>query len=66
MVGVLFEDGRVRYICYALSAEDRNNPPEEIKSVCTFVPTHAYDEEKGFFVIFQSASSGECTKPLRA
>ena len=65
LVGVLFEDGRVRYICYALTAEDKNNPPEEIKSVCAFVPTHAYDEEKGFFVIFQSASSGECTKPQR-
>ena len=66
LVGVLSEDGRVRYICYALSAKDKDNPPEEIKGVCTFVPIDAYNEEKGFFVIFQSASSGECTRPLRA
>ncbi len=66
LVGVLYEDGRVRYICYALAAEDKNNPPDEIKNVCSFVPAQAFDEEKGFFVIFQSASSGECTRPLRA
>ncbi len=65
LVGVLREDGRVRYICYALAAEDKSTPPDEIKNVCAFVPVQAYDEEKGFFVIFQSASNGECARPLR-
>ena len=66
LVGVLKTDGRVNYICYALSAEDKENPPEEIKNVCAFVPTSPYDETKGFFVIFQSAASGECVRPERA
>ena len=35
----------------------------EIKNVCAFVPTDFYDENKGYFVIFQSASSGECIRP---
>ena len=63
LVGVLKNDGKVRYICYALWAEDRNNPPSEIKNVCTFVPTDIYDESRGFFVIFQSAATGECVPP---
>ena len=63
LVGVLRNDGRVQYICYALWAEDRNNPPSEIKNVCTFVPTDVYDDNRGFFVIFQSAASGECVAP---
>ncbi len=63
LVGVLKNDGKVRYICYALWAEDRNNPPSEIKNVCTFVPTDVYDENRGFFVIFQSAATGECISP---
>ncbi len=63
LVGVLRMDGKVRYICYALLAEDKHNPPDEIKNVCTFVPTSVYDTEKGFFVIFQSAASGECIRP---
>ena len=63
LVGVLRMDGKVRYICYALRADDKNNPPDEIKNVCAFVPTDFYHEDKGFFVIFQSASSGECIRP---
>ena len=63
LVGVLKNDGRVNYICYALATEDRNSPPNEIKSVCAFVPSSVYDDERGFFVIFQSAASGECVRP---
>ncbi len=65
LVGALYEEGKVRYICYALAAEDENNPPEEIKSVCTFVPVSPLLQAKGFFVIFQSAATGECVKPSR-
>lgn len=63
LVGVLYEDGRAKFVCYALYAEDRENPPDEIKGVCTFVPVSALGEEKGFFLLFQSASSGECIRP---
>ncbi len=66
LVGVLRVDGRVQYICYALAAEDKNSPPNEIKNVCSFVPVSVYEEEKGFFVIFQSAANGECIRPERA
>lgn len=65
LVGVLYEDGKAKYICYALAADDPDTPPEEIKEVCTFVPSTPYREDKGFFVIFQSASSGECIKPQK-
>lgn len=65
LVGALYQDGKVRYICYALFAEDKDSPPEEIKNVCTFVPISPFVNAKGFFVIFQSAASGECVKPER-
>ena len=63
LVGVLYEDGRAQYICYALATENKNQPPEEIKNVCSFVPISVFDTTRGFFVIFQSAASGECLKP---
>lgn len=63
LVGVLYEDGRAKYICYALAAQDKDNPPDEIKNVCSFVPVSALSENIGFFVIFQSATGGECIKP---
>jgi hypothetical protein len=66
LVGVLYEDGKASYICYALAAQDKDQPPEEIKKVCAFVPSSLFDDTKGFFVIFQSAASGECIKPKQA
>ena len=63
LVGVVFEEGKAKYICYALAARDKNAPPEEIKGVCTFVPSSVFGENAGFFVIFQSAATGECIKP---
>lgn len=63
LVGVLYLDERAAYICYALAAENKDNPPDEIKNVCSFVPVSALENAEGFFVIFQSASSGECVKP---
>ncbi len=63
LLGVIYQDGKALYICYALASEDRENPPKEIESVCAFVPSSPFDENKGFFVIFQSAATGECIKP---
>jgi hypothetical protein len=65
LVGVLYHDGRAKYICYALAAENKDNPPEEIKNVCAFVPSSVFKDKEGFFVIFQSAATGECIKPER-
>ncbi|MBQ7879649.1 MAG: hypothetical protein IJ317_03265 [Clostridia bacterium] len=65
LVGVVYEDGKACYICYALAAKDKDAPPEEIKDVCTFVPCSAFTETDGFFVIFQSAATGECIRPDR-
>ena len=64
LVGVVYENGKARYICYAIAAKEGSAPPEEIKNVCSFVPLSAYRDNEGFFVIFQSAASGECTKPV--
>lgn len=63
LVGVVYDDGKAKYVCYALRAENRYAPPEEIKGVCTFVPVSPFTQDEGFFVIFQSAATGECIKP---
>ncbi len=66
LVGVVYDEGKAKYICYALAAENKDAPPNEIKDVCAFVPATPYADDKGFFVLFQSATSGECIKPRRA
>lgn len=62
LVGVLYEENRAQYICYALPAKDKYAPPDEIKDVCSFVPISPVNENNGYFVIFQSANTGECVK----
>ncbi len=66
LVGALYEEGRVKYVCYALAAEEKDAPPKEIQGVCSFVPVSPLMGAEGFFVIFQSAATGECVKPTRA
>lgn len=63
LVGVVYENWKAKYICYALPSENGETPPDEIKDVCSFVPVTPFDDTVGFFVIFQSASTGECIRP---
>lgn len=62
-VGVLYEELKAKYVCYAIPATANALPPEEIKDVCVFVPVAPTEESNGFFVIFQSAATGECVHP---
>ncbi len=64
LVGVVYEELRPKYICYAIAAKEEN-PPQELGEACTFVPINAFDESRGYFVIFQSAATGECIKPKK-
>jgi len=63
LVGVIYDDWKAKYVCYALPTEKGAEPPEEIAEICVFVPATPFENEKGFFVIFQSAATGECIKP---
>lgn len=63
LVGVIYDDGKAKYICYALKAENKDTPPKEIKEACSFIPISVFDDSDGFFVIFQSATTGECIQP---
>lgn len=61
LVGIIYQDGKAQYICYALPANGET-PPEELAGNCFFVPVSPL-EERGFFVLYQSAATGECIKP---
>ena len=57
LVGLVYENGAVKYICYALPATE--NAPQEVKERGFFVPMSALSPEKGFYVLYQSAATGE-------
>ena len=62
LVGVVYKDLTPLYICYAILGT-AGCPPEEIKEESVFIPHTLFDEDAGYFVIFQSAATGECIKP---
>ena len=65
LVGVVYESGKAKYICYALAAR-QDTPPQEIAEICSTVPASPFLDARKFFVIFQSAATGECIRPPRS
>ena len=57
LVGIVYEGGQVKYICYALPATE--DTPQEIRDQAYFVPVSPFTPQKGFYVIYQSAATGE-------
>lgn len=56
LLGVVYRNGKPQYLCVA--AEKNGDPPEEMKEHCTFVPESPFNDEKGFYVVFQDADTG--------
>lgn len=63
LVGIVYEDGKAKYICYAVPAE-KNTPPKELDGAGFFIPLSPFTQGKGFFVLYQSAATGESIKPI--
>ncbi len=57
LIGIVYEGGLPRYLCVAVPAE--GEPPEEMQGTCAFVPVSPFSDEAGFYVVFQSADTGE-------
>lgn len=57
LLGIVYREGIPEYLCVAVEA--KGEPPEEMRGKCTFVPSSHFSDGEGYFVVFQSASSGE-------
>lgn len=55
LLGVVYGEGVPRYLCVAI----REEPPEEAKNASVFVPVGPYDEDDGYYVVFQDADTGD-------
>ena len=57
LVGLIYESGLVKYICYAVPATE--HAPQEMREKAYFVPVSPLTPDVGFFVLYQSAATGE-------
>lgn len=61
LVGLVEEKGKPKYICYGVPAKYEPYPPKELAGYCTFIPLSIFEMKgDGFWMLFQSAETGEC------
>lgn len=60
--GVLTVEGKPRYICYGVPAQDPENPPQSLKNFASFVPVQG----GGYWMTYQDASTGISVKLLQS
>lgn len=56
VVGLIYEKSQPRYICYGMPGDKSMTPPNDLKKYCQYLPV---DEEKGYWIVFQDAKTGE-------
>ena len=57
-VGRIFDNGKVKYLCYAVKG-DITSAPKELFKYSKFLPLSPYEKTIGYYVIFQNAKNGE-------
>lgn len=61
VVGVIYEDGQEKYICYGVPAKYSKTPPKELDGYCSFIPLSVFDLfGAGYWIMFQDAETGKC------
>ena len=61
VVGVVFENGQAKYVCYGVPAKYSPTPPSALNGCSCFMPISIFDLcGDGYFMMFQDAVTGEC------
>ncbi|MGI5842014.1 MAG: hypothetical protein ACOX6H_01810 [Christensenellales bacterium] len=63
VVGLIYEEGYLKYICYGLPGLHSENPPKEMQGTCQWLPLDAdKPEDFGYWISYQDADTGESIK----
>ncbi len=60
VIGLIYEEDRVQYVCYGSPGEFSEEPPKEFNGLSQWLPLDPdKPEELGYWIIYQDAISGE-------
>ncbi len=59
VAGVLVDDGAVTHIAYGVPGYEGKTPPKETECICDWLPIKNLPKFQGYWLIFQSADTGE-------
>ena len=63
VLGLIYENDEVKYICYGVPGIYSQNPPHELKGYAEWLPLDSTKEtEYGYWITYQDAKSGENVK----
>lgn len=63
VLGLIYENDAVKYICYGVPAMYGDNPPQELKGYAEWLPLDSTrPNEYGYYITYQDAVSGENVK----
>lgn len=60
--GMLFAEGKPKYICYGVPTVQSETPPESMEGLASFIPASKDSENKGYWVMYQDAKTGASIK----
>ena len=67
VVGLIYDDAQIKYICYGVPGVYQQNPPKELSGYPVWIPI---DEDKpqdfGYWITYQDAVNGESVKAIIA
>lgn len=60
VVGLMYENGKIKYVCYGVPSLKNSEPPKELKGFCNWLPIDVAKENGfGYWITYQDAQSGE-------
>ena len=63
IMGIIYDDGKAKYLCYGVVQEKKQSPPIEIADSSQWVPFDITNEfGSGVWIMYQSADNGETIK----
>ena len=60
--GVIYSGGKPQYICYGVPTNDPVRPPESLAGLASFIPASPEVADKGYWIMYQDASTGASVK----
>ena len=60
VVGIIYHNHDIKYICYGVPGTYENEPPVEMRHYSQWLPTDTTDPyNNGYWVMYQDADTGE-------
>lgn len=60
VIGLIYENEEVSYVCYGMPGEYSEKPPRELNGICQWLPLDPEKpKELGYWIMYQDAKTGE-------